>query len=231
MPDESWRQLLKLKLEELRRIPYWTMLRATGNSPPVKLTILIPVIGYAIIFNEKIIQYLQISENILNVQNILREPDILHSPVSWRLLCLYFGLCLVAFASIIYAVWCPTLIKKYASATEFVANDSPHIAFFTFKIIEDEFKSSTYKNDFKIIKDNGNYEMINRRTEDSEEAIIRKYDKELLSLYFVFLNQKNLFCRRLASSLYLLGFGATAIPSIDIFGRVSFLLYRAVWPL
>jgi hypothetical protein len=42
----------------------WTVLRDIGNSAPAKLTILIPLVGYLIIFNEHVLKYLELSHQL-----------------------------------------------------------------------------------------------------------------------------------------------------------------------
>ena len=39
---------------------HWTVLRPVGNSIIVKLTILVPAIGYLIIFNDKLVGYVDL---------------------------------------------------------------------------------------------------------------------------------------------------------------------------
>jgi hypothetical protein len=66
----------------------WTTLREIGNLSAVKLTILLPAIGYLIIFNENVIEYLKLSPEL--------GLDSQSSTISIRLLTIYFGLTFVA---------------------------------------------------------------------------------------------------------------------------------------
>ena len=44
-------------LRRLLYTPLWDKLRSVSNSTAAKATILVPVIGYLIIFNEKIVEF------------------------------------------------------------------------------------------------------------------------------------------------------------------------------
>src|SRR5262245_13941791 len=86
----------------------WTTLRAVGNSPIVKMTIVIPVLGWLILFNDYIVHQLSAVEEIFGKLQ-----------VSSRLLWLYVGLFITSIGSILYAGFCPEEIKKYASEIDY----------------------------------------------------------------------------------------------------------------
>ena len=52
------------------RIPTWDELRTLGQSRAVKLTILMPLIGYMIISNEQLIGYFELSRQALSPLDI-----------------------------------------------------------------------------------------------------------------------------------------------------------------
>jgi hypothetical protein len=74
------------------------MLRPIGNSVLVRLTVIIPLVGYLIIFNEKLVGYVDL------IHELGRPSDKLGLSVSPRLFQIYFGLCFVAVASAIRQV-------------------------------------------------------------------------------------------------------------------------------
>jgi hypothetical protein len=82
----------------------WASLRSVGNSPLVRASALVPVLGYLVLFNE----------HIAGQQTILGEFQL-----SWRLMLLYLGLSLVGIGSMIYVVRCPETIKRYSSAVDY----------------------------------------------------------------------------------------------------------------
>jgi hypothetical protein len=104
------------------RPPRWSRLRDWGNSTLVQLTVLIPVIGYLIIFNEQIAKYLELIKEVSGSQ-----PATHGLSVSPRLLSIYFGLCLIAFGAVIYGRYRPIEITNYGSSTAFVGDDGPNV--------------------------------------------------------------------------------------------------------
>jgi hypothetical protein len=89
-------------------IPRWTLLRRVGNSVPVRLTVLIPLVGYLIIFNSYVIHYLELAKELVG-----NPPP---SGASTRLLLIYFGLCALAAGSVIYAYMCPEQVQRYTAS-------------------------------------------------------------------------------------------------------------------
>ena len=103
----------------LRR-PYWTSLRSVGNAPAAQAVILIPILGYWIIFNEHIAgRYANLTGEV--IQGAQGNPP-------WRLFLTYFALCFVAVASAFYRWRCPSEIKLYPAESEYVGRISPEIS-------------------------------------------------------------------------------------------------------
>jgi hypothetical protein len=101
---------MAIGLAEIRRkLPLWSNLRAVGNNPTTKMTVFIPLVGYMIIFNANVLPYLRLASEIFG-----------NAPHFWRLYFIYFGLCSLALGSIIYQLWCPSEIKRFASALDYV---------------------------------------------------------------------------------------------------------------
>lgn len=210
--------------------PLWTAVRGVGNSSAVRLTIFIPVIGYAIIFNENIVQYLNLSKDIFAGKNIFGRDDVFstQSAISWRLLSLYFGLCLVAMASLVYAVRCPGLIKNYASATEFVGAVREHTARFVMDQIHEELARSPFGAQYNaVMLDHKSY-VQNADHPDNLTEIHQDTSKEVLSLYFLANNVSFPGSRAAVIAFYIVGFSAVALPSLDVFTRVCRLLFQTL---
>ena len=88
----------------------WTGIRSLGNSAFARLSIYVPIVGYFLIFNDNIISYLRLHSEFC--QNNGCEAG-------WRIYFIYFGLTSSAVASVIYAIFCPNVIKMYATSREF----------------------------------------------------------------------------------------------------------------
>ncbi|MER9797511.1 hypothetical protein NKJ36_10235 [Mesorhizobium sp. M0142] len=100
----------------------WQTLRSVGSSKIVSLTIAIPFIGYLIIFNDYFIDYAQIARQLVIFQggDNSANPDIQREISLSNLYFLYFGLVLTGLASIGFALFCPSEIKRSSSVNDFI---------------------------------------------------------------------------------------------------------------
>lgn len=112
----------------------WSDLRGISNSYAAKSTILIPLVGYWIIFNESVFTWLQLA------QQIGGYPPSDQTRVRW----LYLGLCSIALATFIYAWRCPREIKKYGDYKDYLNGDKPAISRDEIDTIRGELEMSGY---------------------------------------------------------------------------------------
>lgn len=195
-------------------IPRWSGLRAIGNSAPVRLTILIPLIGYLLIFNQHIIEYLEIISEIGGVSSASAH-DLNISP---RLLWIYYGFCALAVGSTIYSALCPSEIKYYGTPAGYVGGDGRNIGDFAFEPIEKILRKSAYCSDYERIR--ARYEP-GVLTEQQKDQI----NNGILHLYFEYLNNSHAVMRLTTSVLFAFGFLCLSIPSLQIFYRVTAILF------
>jgi hypothetical protein len=90
--------------------PSWDRLRIIGNSKLIKLTTIMPLIGYLIVFNHHVVSALHLENSLFG--SITEEFLIL------RLRLLYFGLFLTGVGSALFTIFCPSKIKQYTDAVE-----------------------------------------------------------------------------------------------------------------
>ena len=69
-----------------------------GNLTAVRLTILIPLVGYLIIFNANVVKYLDLAKEFVGISS-----HHFDSGVSAKLLLIYFGLCALAAGSVVFS--------------------------------------------------------------------------------------------------------------------------------
>lgn len=93
----------------------WQTLRGIGNYPATRASPVIGVVGYAILFNDEIRNLIELAPAIA-----FDHPSI----ATGRLYCTFYGLTLVAIASLIYSSFCPPQIKKHADAQDYVREES-----------------------------------------------------------------------------------------------------------
>ncbi|MHB8268368.1 hypothetical protein [Bradyrhizobium sp.] len=95
----------------------WSDLRGISNSYAAKSTIVIPLIGYYILFNEYLVKWSHLA------QQVGGSTPADHIPR--RALWLYMGLCSIAIGTFIYALRCPPEVKKYGDFKDYVNGDGP----------------------------------------------------------------------------------------------------------
>jgi hypothetical protein len=98
----------------------WTDLRGISNSNAAKSTILIPLIGYWIVFNQSMVQWLQLAHQLVGND----QSD----HISPRLLWLYMALCAIGAGTFIYGLRCPAEVKKYGDYKDYVNGDGPALS-------------------------------------------------------------------------------------------------------
>ncbi len=97
----------------LTRTPKWSTLRTVGRSKALSMTIIIPFIGYIILFNNHIIAVLQLWPPMFG------GPDAILS----RLYFIYFGLSTLGFAQLTFSLACPPEIKVYEAEADYVLSE------------------------------------------------------------------------------------------------------------
>lgn len=176
--------------------PYWNDVRAISNTTAVRLVILIPLIGYWILFNDRLIEW---SKLIVDQHN----PSA--NAISWRLFATYFGLCFVGAASFIYQCFCPREVKAFSDATEYLAATEQNISRIELNKLMAEIDGDNY-NPHKTL-DLKSVPLYLQQHYDIQNRLYPKW-------------------RRTVSVLYLLGAAILVVPSVDVFVRVFIVMFR-----
>lgn len=95
----------------------WSALSNIGNSSIARLTILMPIIGYLLIFNTTFLSYLDIS---LLDRDVQAPSDLLTYLYSKNMKFLYFGLLVFGIGVAIYNIFVPFQIKKHPFVEEYI---------------------------------------------------------------------------------------------------------------
>jgi hypothetical protein len=101
--------------------PKWSTLRVIGNSAPVRATVVMPFIGYLILFNSHVVDALRPAIELF--------PDCASGGCDrsfmWsRLFFLYFGLMFLGAGAFIYQLRCDPNIKRFDTSEAFTASVS-----------------------------------------------------------------------------------------------------------
>jgi len=197
--------------------PLWTTLRPVGNSSAARLTILLPLIGYFIVFNDGF-SHSQLAKLIVEIEG--KKPDNLGLSVSPRLFQIYFGLCFVAVASALYAWACPVVVKRHSSAGEYLSAEGVHLGEYATRDLE--VKLAQTNDDF----DQFRIRIQNRIGEDySPQEAGAEVKNATLTTHFETENSKLWWVRASIALLYLTGFLILLVPALKIFSRVCAVLY------
>lgn len=215
----------------------WDRLRATGNSRLVRLTILVPVFGYLILFNDTIIRYLELS-------NIYFKDAFIEQSFSifYRLYFFYFGFTFLAIAALIYWFWCPPLIQSYGSAAEFYRVEGPttderRLRLMALTILRPQFSETCTKRGLEL--EPFWISLGRTRPEGMTDAQARVFWEEMdrfiaqrakgaesekahiMTQFFVPQKSARPILRRVVFSLYAAGFIILAVPTIHAFISVT----------
>ncbi len=191
----------------------WQTIRIIGGSVPAKASVIMPFLGYIIIFNRHVIEF--VSGSFVQLYNIDANKDKFLN----NLYMLYFGLFAFGVASLLYQVFCHHSVKKYSDFQEFIRE-----------------RMDVYVNEDleKISK-----ELIKMKGIDFDEgkiaaanAILRAgsaISEEVIRyiLYAYYENQANRYRAIIISTLflYLVGFVLISIPSLRTTYRVGEMLF------
>jgi hypothetical protein len=201
--------------------PPWSTLRSIGNSPIVKLTIVIPVIGYLILFNQTLSQHLTLVHEIFG-----KHESPSSGTVSWRLIFLYLGLCAFAAGSGLFAIFCPRELKKYGSATEYIGGEIDHLSILELRQISNQLQTSPIAKRLKQHTDS----LLERYSHFAGGAGQRDGEIEAdgMTIYFRDLDKSTPAARAATTFFFILGACLTAVPTVEVFFRVSNIALQQV---
>jgi len=201
---------------DIFKTPLWDRLRFVSNSTSAKATILVPIIGYLIIFNEKVVEFLSLARGI--------EPH--GGPeVSLRLILIYLGLCAVSVGVMVYGWLCPNEVKHYGSASTYVQGDGPSLRGFVINGIATALETAEQGEKLQDLSNELRVKSVQSLVTDED---YERYRIEILHLHFDYLNKIYPAGRAICFWSYVLGFGLLGIPSALVFKRIFGMLIERV---
>lgn len=95
----------------------WSAIRQVGLAPIVRITALMPVFGYLLVFTTK-------ARGLFDKIIVPWLPaGLVDLNFGWRLFFLFYGSLLLGIGALLFSWLCPKLIKAHASAFEFVNSE------------------------------------------------------------------------------------------------------------
>lgn len=117
----SFNFFVRKQLEYFSETISWSFLGHIGQSKAVKLTILMPFVGYLIFFNSHIKDFLEISYiNLNSNHNSIDQNGKMEIVTFNRLIFVYFGLLSLGIGSVLYSIFAPEEIKQNPLANNYV---------------------------------------------------------------------------------------------------------------
>lgn len=182
-----------------------------NSAPFSRAVILVPVIGYWLIFNDHLLkQFGDLWAELVPPAEPPKKP--------WRLLWTYFGLCMVGAGSAIYHVFCPPEIKRYPGNTDYVAAIAPHISDIEVERVNVALEKgdASSRSMLRNFMEQAEVPLKMRPEERRERA-----RRDQLTAHFDLLNRSWFPARVAAFTLYVAGVITLLVPAWDIFLRVA----------
>lgn len=214
----------------------WINLRSLGNSPSVKLTIFIPIVGYFIIFNNYLLPYLDLAHDVFGKP----KPNNNYSTlISWRIQFLYYGLWLLAIGSTIYQVFCPREIKRFESSIDYISHMFGNRKTTEFQQIKENINDYSRgdvfaRGLFEIINNEKNDQIskINNfplhQRESRMAKIEEEYERVILDLYYSLRKNRLNYLIYANGFFFYLGIGFVTFPSLCALFNVMNLTFSQI---
>ncbi|UWQ82079.1 hypothetical protein [Leisingera caerulea] len=205
--------------------PSWELLRGFGDTRFAKLSILVPVFGYLVLFNSAI------AEAIVPSMHWACEAftgskcqpgsagGVSDDFLLRRVVNIYVALSFFAVAALIFQALCPHEVKKFWHVESYVAEYT--------KVIHPEF----IRNVYRVLKEEEPDKVkrilsrfYERRGENAARAN-EMYDRDMLALWFNRQNGRFSAARWLCFSLNLIGSVLLAYPTVLVFAEVISIVF------
>ncbi|MFH1345758.1 MAG: hypothetical protein ABIL01_31800 [Pseudomonadota bacterium] len=160
---------------------------------------MLPLIGYLILFNDKVVRFLEIAREL---------GPTTGDGISNRLVWIYFGLCAVAAGTVVYARYCPAEIKAYGDKTSFTNATLMSASMHMFEDYERRLIASEFKKDMETLRQNSHGE----------------YRQRITRLYHDYLNYRHPTARASVTAFFAVGIFCLLVPSAEVFWKVVLLV-------
>jgi hypothetical protein len=218
-----------------RPLLLWTGLRGLGNSPAVKATILVPLVGYLIIFNQFFLDGFKQWEKLpthfesLNTSSTHSVVGLLTS--TQRLYLLYYGFTALAIGTLLFRA-CPEIIKENSSDAEFVARRKPLYSDHTLKLFLAELDQLlSWLNSAHHVVPQGEILLLQDELQAAKACrtpnkIKDQHLSQLMAIDFAVQNHMRPFWRLVTAIAFYSGLGMLLLPAVDMFIRVTATFFR-----
>jgi hypothetical protein len=219
----------------------WSTLRKIAQLRIFSYIVLIPSVGYFLVFNSKFMDFIRVSAvaNSDEHKNVDVVIALLQN-TQYKLYCFYFGFTLLSIGYVIYQIHCPSIINIYGRAVDFIKSEET----FQTSISIDDMKAQVRRLNVSWSYDFGDIdekiERLNSDIVDNEKNIDIKNVREAISILneerarnirilmntaFNSMDELSKTIQRwLIQITYVLGFSLVALPSALIFLQILLTL-------
>lgn len=213
----------------------WVDLARLGRHKTMQLTVLVPIFGYMILFNDW----------------MEKNFKVFGEFPKWKIYCIYYGLTFLAIASLIYTFRCPKIIKLYETAQDYINAEIDYFRGFRIIRVLKYIHLNFTKMD-GLLEDVKHYDMENflkmagQNNADSSmdmsalasvqvENVAKGQSgargprkKDIMHVEYLVLDQSSRWSRMWITGLYYFGFGLLAIPSGWMLLNVILITLKAI---
>ncbi|MEM1371744.1 MAG: hypothetical protein AAGG72_05895 [Pseudomonadota bacterium] len=97
----------------------WSKLAGFAKSKMVAGTVLIPLFGTILLFNDATVQFVSLDERVLRAMGLEPSEQLFSLNMLYFT---YFGLCSLGFGALVFNVFCPREVKNYPQIDDYIAN-------------------------------------------------------------------------------------------------------------
>jgi hypothetical protein len=179
-----------------------------GNSLAARASIVVPLVGYFILFNSDVVDFLRLHSSICSGRAC---------EVSWRLLMLYFGGSLYGLGGAVYGLFCPDVIKSFSNAADYLNAQSDYFS---------NRNNLLYLLD-RLVKLGGTVPATIDREVNNRMLPGRIFIKhelaEVMGHYYIALNYSRYRARLICFVSFWLGLALISVPTVFTFAQVLLL--------
>ncbi|MGJ0511078.1 hypothetical protein [Methylocystis sp.] len=190
------------------RIPSWSALKGIGNSYPAKVAVLMPFIGYIIVFQKDVVQAI----SSYTIFSGLKSEEV---SVGINIYMFYYGVFIFGLGSLIYAVFCHHVVKKYDDADAFCRIVAPTTS------SDDAIELCNYVMKHDVSADRKKAFTIAASIEHGIQATIPSESTTMmLKAYYNLLDRRYRIARLFVVICFVSGLVLLAVPSAIVFVKV-----------
>ena len=187
----------------------WNNIKKIGQSKIVGMTIMVPIFGYLIFFNDFLINFFK------DYMSFLQTISKNNITINDKLFYLYFGFSFLGVASILYKIFSPNLINEYISMREYIKDEKELLTNTNIRNLFNKLKNMNIK-EVEILQD----KII------PVDIIEKSTIIEIMKTNWDYYNNLYKFIRCTIVVFYIIGFIFISVPSMNMFYNIFLIFFK-----